>query len=250
MDASTLLWLALIMSVTGLVQAAVGFGAGMVATPLMLWVGLSLPEAIGVLCSGVLVQTGYKTWRYRREVPWPEVLTMTWARLIGYGPGFVALYGLAGAGRAVVKPVIGGFILLALIAQVALRVKPRARVAPGWTWLAGGLGGVFAGAVGMGGPPVVLWVLAHDWPALRARVFLWTTFFLLMPVAMLALGLMYPSTAWAAMGWGFVLVPAVLAGTGVGLWLGHQIPKRQLRWAMIGLLATLATTSIMGPVLG
>jgi len=248
MDPTTLLWLALIMTAAGAVQAAVGFGAGMFATPLMLLLGLSLPEAIGVLSSGVLVQGGYKTWHYRREVPWSLVWPMTWARLAGYGPGFVALYWLADAGKAVVKPVIGVFILIALCLQVFLRVKPRAYVARGWTYVAGFLSGVFAGAVGMGGPPVVLWVVAHDWPALRARVFLWSNFFVLMPVAMLALGLMYGRVVWVAMGWGLVLVPAVMAGTAGGLWLGGRIPKRELRWAMIGLLVALAVVSILGPL--
>lgn len=249
MDPTTLLWLALIMTAAGVVQAAVGFGAGMLATPLMLLVGLSLPEAIGVMSAGVLVQTSYKTWAYRKEVPWALVWPMTWARLVGYVPGFVALYWLADAGKALVKPVIGGFILLALAAQVLLRVKPRHHIAQGWTYAAGFLSGVFAGAVGMGGPPVVLWVVAHDWPALRARVFLWANFLILMPVAMLALGLIYGREMWVAMGWGFVLVPAILAGTAAGLWLGHRIPKRELRWAMIGLLVVLALISIAGPLL-
>ncbi|XAM01523.1 sulfite exporter TauE/SafE family protein [Phycisphaeraceae bacterium D3-23] len=248
MDLTTLCWLALIMLTAGAVQAAVGFGAGMFATPLMLLLGLSLPEAIGVLSSGVLVQGGYKTWHYRREVPWGFVWPMVWARLAGYGPGFVALYWLSGAGKQVVKPVIGGFILLALSLQVLMRTKPRAHVARGWTWVAGFASGLFAGAVGMGGPPVVLWVVSHDWPALRARVFLWANFFVLMPVAMLALGLIYGRPVWIAMGWGLVLVPAVMLGTAGGLWLGHRIPRRELRWAMIGLLVVLALTSIVGPM--
>ena len=250
MDWQIFLWLSLIMAGAGMVQAAIGFGAGMVATPLLLLVGYSLPEAIGVLSSGVLVQTGFKTWVYRKEVPWKPVWTLACARLIGYVPGFIALIWLSGAGKALVKPVIGGFILLALLVQLGFRIKPKEEVASVWAWVAGITSGVSAGAVGMGGPPVVLWVVAHDWPALKARVFLWATFFILMPVAMLTLGLIYGRTAWLAIGWGFALVPAVLAGTWVGLWIGHQIPKRELRWAMVGLLVVLAVTSIVGPMVG
>jgi uncharacterized membrane protein YfcA len=249
MEPTTLLWLGLIMAAAGLVQAAIGFAAGMVAIPLMLWVGLPLPEAIGVMSSGVLVQTTVKTWRYRHEVPWKLVWPMSIARLGGYMPGFAALYWLSTEGTAVVKPVIGGFILVALGVQLGLRIEPREKIAGYWAWVAGFVSGVTAGAVGMGAPAVVLWLFAHDWPALRARVFLWANFLMLMPVAMVGLGLIYGGPAWRAMAWGFVFVPMVLMGTWAGLWLGHQLPKQQLRWAMAGVLVLLAMTSILGPVL-
>lgn len=249
MDVPTLLWLGLIMAAAGLVQAAIGFAAGMVAIPLMLWAGLSLPEAIGVMSSGVLVQTSVKTWRYRQEVPWDIVLPMSAARLAGYVPGFMALYWLSTEGTAVVKPVIGGFILVALAVQLGLRLEPREKVAGYWTWVAGFISGLTAGAVGMGAPAVVLWLFAHDWPALRARVFLWANFLVLMPVAMVGLGVIYGGLAWRAMAWGFLLVPMVLTGTWAGLWLGHQLPRRQLRWAMVGVLVLLAISSIVGPLL-
>ena len=32
--------------------------------------------------------------------------------------------------------------------------------------------GVLAGLCGMGGPPLVLWAMAHDWPTQRIRGFL------------------------------------------------------------------------------
>ena len=41
------------------------------------------------------------------------------------------------------------------------------RVLPGWFLL---------GLCGMGGPVMVLWVLAHDWPMNKARAFLFFLF--------------------------------------------------------------------------
>ncbi|MEO0476556.1 MAG: TSUP family transporter, partial [Planctomycetota bacterium] len=131
-----------------------------------------------------------------------------------------------------------------------LRVKPREHLAQGWAWLAGLAGGVTAGAVGMGGPPLVLWVVAHDWPNKKARLFLWASFWFVMPIQIVVLVLMFePVTQLKMTGMGVLTLPIAMLGTAAGLWLGHRLPKQQLRWAMIALLVVLGVTSLVGPML-
>ena len=48
--------------------------------------------------------------------------------------------------------------------------------------LAGMASGYMAGAFGMGGPPLVLWTMAHDWPAKKSRAFLWSNYLVFMPI--------------------------------------------------------------------
>jgi len=248
-DVTTIILITLIVSLGNGVQATIGFGAGLVAIPLLLWSGLTLPEAIAVLAASVLVQLSFKVTRYWSEINWPQIWPMAGARLVGYLPGFIILYYLAHTDPTRVKQVMGAVVLLAVVIQVCLRVKPKEKVAGIWTALAGFFSGLGAGAVGVGGPPVVLWVMAHDWSSKAARLYLWTTFWLLMPIGMVPLFWMHdePLKIGLYMGLGVVLTPAALLGTAGGLWLGHQLPKQTLRILMVGFLLMLGAWSVVGP---
>lgn len=251
MTVTLLLLITAIVTFGAAVQAAIGFGAGMIAIPLLIWAGLPLEHAIGVMGATVAGQLTFKVVKYWKLIDWKLVLwPMTAARAIGLVPGFVILYWLAGSTPGVVKQAVGGAVLLALVMQVGFRVKPREHLAQGWAWLAGFLSGLIGAAVGMGGPPTVLWVLAHDWPSQKARQFLWANFWVLMPVYLGTLIYMFGWAELKYMGIGVLTLPVVLLGTAAGLWIGHRIPKQQLRWAMIGLLAVLGIVSVAGPLVG
>lgn len=249
---TTLLILAIVaVLIAAVVQASIGFGAGMIILPILIWGGLDIGEILALMSGAVTAQLTVKLWHYRKEIPWRLVLwPVGVARLIGYVPGFALLWVLAGASTDVVKQAVGAMILLALALQLGLRVKPREHLAQGWAWLAGFTGGVTAGAVGMGGPPLVLWVVAHDWPNKQARLFLWASFWFVMPIQIVVLVLMFePLEQLKMTGIGVLTLPIAMLGTAAGLWLGHRLPKRQLRWAMIALLVILGVTSLVGPVL-
>ena len=112
------------------------------------------------------------------------------------------------------------------------------------------IGGITAGAVGMGGPPLVLWVVAHDWPNKQARLFLWASFWFVMPIQIAVLVLMFePVEQLKMVGVGVLTLPIAMLGTAAGLWLGHRLPKQQLRWAMIALRVVLGVTSLVEPML-
>ena len=223
----------------------------MIVVPILIWAGMPIGEALALMSAAVGAQLTVKLWRYRKEVPWREVLwPMGAARLAGYVPGFYLLWVLAGQSADVAKQSVGAMVLLALALQVGLRVRPRERVASAWTWGSGIAGGTTAGAVGMGGPPLVLWIVAHDWPAKKARLFLWASFWVSMPLQIGGLIVLFdPVVQLKWMGVGLATLPAAILGISVGLWLGHKIPKRELRWAMIAMLFVLGASSLLGPML-
>jgi uncharacterized membrane protein YfcA len=237
--------------IAAVVQAAIGFGAGMIILPILLWAGMEMGPILALMSGAVTVQLSVKLWHYRHEIPWRLVLwPVGVARLIGYVPGFLLLWVLANSSASVVKQAVGAMILVALALQLGLRIKPREKLAQGWAWLAGFTGGVTAGAVGMGGPPLVLWVVAHDWPTKQARLFLWASFWFVMPIQITVLVLMFEPVPQLKMaGIGALTLPTAMLGTATGLWLGHRTPKRQLRWAMIGLLVLLGVSSLIGLML-
>jgi uncharacterized protein len=118
-----------------------------------------------------------------------------------------------------------------------------------WELAAFSLSGFLLGFSGMGGPPMVLWVLAHDWPMNRARGFL----FFLAATSVVPQGvflwLRFGSTALDAMLLGAAATPAVLVGLWCGLFLGRLVPDRALRRISVALLVLIALSAILNPYL-
>ena len=109
--------------------------------------------------------------------------------------------------------------------------------------------GLLGGSVGMGGPPCVLWALAHRWNSQQLRASLFTIFSLTVPPEFILLRLKFGMEPVYAGLFGLALTPLVAAGTTLGLWLSSKLPTAHLRHAMIGLLAVLAVYAIAQPFL-
>lgn len=236
------------MVVASAIQGAVGFGAGLFAIPLMVWAGVDLPSAIAVTLSGVMVQTAWNLFRYRGHVRIRETLPLFFLRVLTLPIGIALLGVLVTFGPSRVKQAIGGMLLLVLMFQWLLKVKPRERVGKRWTVLAGSASGLTAGLVGMGGPPVVLWVMAHDWPAKKARAFLWATFLMLSPVNAVLLVYTFGGEMWGPLWFGLYLAPLVIAGSEAGMRAGAMMSRQRLRLASFGLLLLLALVMVLGPM--
>jgi len=72
--------------------------------------------------------------------------------------------------------VIGGILCLLVAIQYLWRQHPVKAMHWGWGGLAFIGSGLLAGLCGMGGPPLVIWSMAHDWPAEKTRGFLFAVF--------------------------------------------------------------------------
>ena len=247
MTIDQLLLIAVILMLGIAVQAAVGFGAGLFAVPLLVWLGIPLPTSVGMLLSLVIVQTGTACWRHRDQLPWRAVLPMFISRGVGLPVGVLLMYLLTEMDPNRTKQVVGVVVLVALALQIGFRVKPKEQIHGGWTLLAGSLSGLMAGMIGMGGAPLVLWLMAHDWPATRQRVFLWLTFLLLVPVQACLLVLTFGQPLILALLLGLAMTPAGLAGAWLGGHIGRRLSRARLRVAMTWLLVAIALQSIVGP---
>ena len=109
------------------------------------------------------------------------------------------------------------------------------------------MGGFLLGLCGIGGPPMVLWVMAHNWSMNRARAFLFFIFATGIPLQALLLWLAFGNPIFEAMLLGLVALPAVAAGLYVGLWLAHIAPDRALRNLSWAVLVLIAISSIVMP---
>ena len=232
------------------VQGATGFGFGLVTTPLLLWAGLSLPVSVTMVLTGTLVQTAAGCWRHRQDIVWADTGGMMAMRTLAMPVGLAVMVWVDGQGLGLVKQIVGGGLLAVVVLIVAVKPEPRARVARGWTPTAGLSSGVLSGMIGMGGPPMVLWVMAHDWSAQRSRVFMWLMFLQLMPLQLAAMGWRFGGPVGQGVVAGLVTTPLLVAAGMAGTRAGQHWSRARLRTVTLAMLVGLAVASIAEPWLG
>jgi len=239
----------LILFASSVVQGAVGFAAGLFGIPLLMQTGVSFPDAVAVSLVAAAPQNIIPAWQLRREIDFRRALRPVLIRYALLPLGVLALYVVGHERKEVASQIVGCIVLAIVAAQRAWRREPQERLHPAWEWIAFGLGGFLLGFCGMGGPPMVLWVLAHDWPMNRARGFLFYIFATgLVPQALL-LWLFFGSEVLDAMLLGVAALPAVLTGLCLGLYLGRLVPDRVLRSISLAILLLIALSAIATPYL-
>jgi uncharacterized protein len=239
-DWSTLSLAAGCLGFGAVVQSTVGFGMGVVAIPLLVHAGFSLPLAIGALLPNVLVQTAFSCWRHRRELPWADALSMSIWRYLSLPLGIWTLGVVAEQGQNLSRAVLGVGLLGVLATQQVQRLLPARRPGSKVTVAAGVGSGLLAGLIGMGGPPLVLWVMAQEWTASRQRCFLWLSFLLVMPLQFSVMAWRF-GRPWAeATLYGLAVAPLILLiAWKFGTW-ADRWSKARLRQGMRLLLLLIA----------
>lgn len=249
MPIAALLPQALILCFCAFVQSAVGFAFSLFSNTLLLFAGLALPEAVLLSTLGSTLQRALMIGSLWRHVAWRATLPLSAICASMLPVGILALRLCASLDIGRVKAGMGVLVLLTLAVQFAWQVHPRPRLHWAWGGLAAAGSGVLNGLANIGGPPLLLWVHAHDWPPERTRVTPMAITLLLVPFQ-LALMLsafgrrVLPSAPQTAM-----LVPAILSGTVIGLAAGKRLSRARLRAVALGLLALIALAAIADPLL-
>jgi uncharacterized membrane protein YfcA len=176
--------------------------------------------------------------RLRHAVPWKDVVVSVSVRAAAMLLGIGTLSRLVACPVARIKFWVGFVILLLVLLQAAWRPAPRPRLHGGWNLAAFLASGFIGGLCSMGGPPLVLWVMAHDWPAERTRAFLFASFMGIVPVQLIALYLTFGADAARGAAWGAAFSPVALLGSLLGLRVGARFSKPALiRLAFVLLVA-------------
>ncbi|MFN0184948.1 MAG: sulfite exporter TauE/SafE family protein [Aquabacterium sp.] len=222
-------WAAMAAAVTVgyTVFGLVGFGATLVATPvlaLMLPLKVAIPLML-LFDLGATVALGLRNWR---QVAWREWLRLVPCMLLGQFVGVGALVGLPTA------PLLLGLGVFVIANALWSLFAPQAqgRASAWWALPTGLVGGTFGGLFGTGGPLYAIYLSRRldGMSALRA-----TTASLILVSAWLRLSLyiaagLYADTRllWLALS----LAPACLAGAWVGSRLHGQWPPDVVRRAL------------------
>ncbi len=232
------------------VQSAVGFAFSLFSTSLLLLAGLALPETVMLSTLASTLQRLLMTSRLWRHVDWHVTLPLSGVCLVTLPIGILLLRFCARQNIGEVKMGMGVLVLAVLALQTAWRVRPRQVLNRSWGVLAAAASGVLTGLANIGGPPLLLWVHAHDWPNEKTRVTPMAITTILVPVQvaliLTAFGWqVFPSAVQAV-----TLVPAVVIGTWGGIAAGGRLSKPRLRAVAFSLLALICLVSIVGPIFG
>jgi uncharacterized membrane protein YfcA len=109
--------------------------------------------------------------------------------------------------------------------------------------------GVLSGVSGMGGPPIVLWLMAHKWSNDRIRVTMWTFFSSMAITNLFWLYYRFGAPVLHAAGIGLLFFPVVLLGTVPGMWAGNKMSHTALRRLAMAVLVLIALYAIVQPLL-
>ncbi len=242
--------IAIAVALGAFIQGSVGFAFGLFAIPCVVLCGLPLEQAISLVLTLVLVQTATAAWRYRSDIPWPDVWLLTVYRLvtIPLGVWLLAILKQRCAPDRI-KQFVGCMIFVALAFQLSARRSPGLRRHAGlWGAVAGMTSGLFAGLVGMGGPPLVLWLNAHDWSTQRVRSLLAILFLLMVPWQLTIVYLRFGDPILRVMVLALVYMPVVAISGWLGNLCGDRVPRSRLKVISYVLLVWIAVFSIFGPM--
>ena len=239
-----------IVFLAGIGQSAVGFGYALFATPLLVWLGIPLPSVITLVATCSMVQSGTGAWKLRDSVPWRISLISTTVRTLTLFIGLFLLKKLVNQSLDQIRTAIGGILCLLVIIQILWCPKPDHEMH--WTW--GGIAfiasGILAGICGMGGPPLVLWSMSHDWPTKKIRGFLFSVFAMSIPIQIVILFFTFGQTILESTLIGIAFIPIVYLGTVIGLPIGNKMGKDKLKRIAYGILLFIGLCAIISAFLG
>jgi len=248
MDLLHIAYVASVMCLAGIIQSAVGFAFALFAMPLLIWIGMPLPNAMATVAVCSLIQAVLGAGRLRDAVPWRLSLITTGVRLVTVVAGLFILRRLTVLSTNEIRLVVGCILCCMVGIQFTGRKRPAETVHWIWGGLAFTTSGLLSGICGMGGPPLVLWALAHDWPVRKIRGFLFAVYAASIPAQVVLLYLMFGSSILRSSVVALLLSPAVFLGVVIGLPLGNRMPKRILRKIVYMILLAIGLNSIVQPL--
>jgi len=238
-----------VLFVGGFIQSSAGFGFGLFALPLLLFLKLKLQEAVIMVIIGSAIQKIIGIGYFRKVINLKEISTLIAFGMAGLPIGFYLMFRVSGLHHNSVKQVIGFLIIFMLILRWSHVIKTVISVKRIWTCIAGFLSGILNGFANIGGPPVILWVLAQKWEnrKMRATVISFSLFFV--PFQIIVMVIMFGKTLHSPLLFSLILSPSVLLGSWCGLKFGDKFSRKTLEKYMELLLLGIALASILRPIL-
>ncbi len=228
-------------------QATVGFAAGLMGIPLLLWAGNTLPEAQVLIITAMLPQNSILLWKLRDHISLKEVAVPATIRLAFMPLGLLILAWLVKNSSLAIKPLVGSIVLLAVLSQALTGRKWE--TAGKWYWILTvfGLSGILQGVSGMSAPPMLLWVHGQRFSAKRARCFLFANYLSSFLPQMILMFIAFGPSMLRSVIIALCALPLIILGSFAGLWMGNRISDRWLRPITYVILIWMAIACMLDP---
>lgn len=228
-----------VAAIAGFVRGFSGFGAALILAP---GFTLVMPAQDAVVMTVLL---NFSTLSQLlvpalKRVQWREMGPMGVAGMVGVPLGSIVLLVVD---DHVLRRAIGAVVLSFSVAMLA-GWRYRGGQSLGKTAVVGLLGGMLTGSAGVGGPPVILYILSGDRPIADARAVFIVYFAILQLVAVplfVATGLV----TWSLVGRTLLLVPLYLLATQAGAMLFPRVTERVARGFALAALVVIGAATVL-----
>lgn len=236
---SDTLVLVLLGALSGFVSGVTGFGSGLILMGTLVAI-MPVQQATVIAAVLAVVLAITNLWSVRRHIPWWEI----GPTLLTGVPSVVAgVYLLRVLDDRILKL---GVVVIILAGVATVFWSPHRRRQPGrWlTYATGVASGVFNGALGTGGPPLVLLTLLRGWEKQLCKAYM-SALFLLMGIFRLTLLIGSGVATGRALGQGLLILVPVVSAWYLGKLVFQRVSTRAFRYAGVGLLVAIAVNLTM-----
>jgi uncharacterized membrane protein YfcA len=223
------------------VAGAAGFGDALVAGAIWLHV-LAPLEAVPLIVSTGLLMHSIPVWRLRRQLCFDRLTPFVLPGIFGVPIGIWLLQSISPEPfRHLVGWLLVAYAGLALCCTRLAVAEVGGRAADGAIGLAGGVLGGFAG---LSGVLPTLWTGLRGWPRERQRGVYQPFIWLMHALTLASLGLagMVTTTTGGRLLW---CLPAIAAGSWLGLRVWRRLDERRFRRAVLALLLASGVTLVL-----
>lgn len=227
------LWIALVITLALFTRAAIGFGDGVIAVPL-LSLTMNLSEAVPLILFISTVMSIVALWKDRSEIQLGSLKRSAGMALLGFPVGILLL---GASNDAIVKSALG-LILIALSIWFFAPTRKIQLKAPGWSYVFGLAAGILGGAYAFRGIVFGIYASLRGWTPAQFKgtihgFYLISSLFI--PFGYFGAGLVTPRV----IGLFFVMLPAGLLATLAGRWASARLDPasfQKLIWSTLLLL--------------
>ena len=242
----------IILSISAALQSIVGFGLALSGVPLLLAWGVPLISAVFSVMTVSFVCGLFSLYQLKRDVPWSLSGKASAWRLLGIVPGLAIAKTTSRWDPAAIQAVAGTVVGLGVMIQAWKLWKQRGKAPraegtpPSNTWAPSAFlsSGVLMGWLGMGGPPLILWLMTGRQSAKTSRAFLFGIYVLTIPAQLLITLWGAPEAATSYLPPLLKAIPLTLLITFLGLRWGNKLSTDGLQKLSLLFLGILALKSM------
>lgn len=230
---SIIFYILIIAFIATLVRSTFGFGESLIAVPLLiLFIPIEIAVPLSVLMS--ILVAAIVVVQDRKQIHFKSAKWLIIFAVLGIPIGLLLLvYGNENIVKAILGILIILFSLYSLLSKNKIQLKSDNKA---WLFICGFLSGIFGGAYGLNGPPLVIYGNLRNWAPKNFRATLQAYFLPASTIGMLGFwyqGLWNSTVTY----YFFISIPAIIPAIFLGRYLNHQLKDGTfLKYIYIGLI--------------